>query len=125
MQPLQGINFIIIKGVYFNFIVESLSVISLSKIPFVLISIFPGSCFVLTNNKNEDITDKMDEMVDKTIEQMLEECIKEEMERKENERISREIAELAAREEKVCFFFSVLHFFSSICCLSSSLYCWS
>ena len=55
LHPLQGISFIIIKGEYLSFILESVNVISLSNIPFLLISIAPGSCFVLTNNMKEAI----------------------------------------------------------------------
>jgi hypothetical protein len=55
LHPLQGISFIIINGVYFNFILESLNVISLSKIPFLFISIVPGSCFAFTNNRKEEM----------------------------------------------------------------------
>ena len=54
-HPLQGISFIIINGVYFSLILESLKVICLSKIPFELISISPESCFVLINNRIEEM----------------------------------------------------------------------
>ena len=62
LHPLQGINFIIINGVYFSFILESLNVISRSNIPFVLISISPASCFVRINNINDEI-DKRDKIM--------------------------------------------------------------